>query len=453
MRIIGNKYTANRGTNLRLTNFSTIMSKLKGAFLQKVNLQEANLIGANLEEADLTESNLIDSNLIGARLQRANLTNANLQKAKLQGAILSWANLTGTILTGADLRLADLTGTNLKGADLTGVFLTEEQNKRINDFMKDRKILAIIRSTNNTNTKKIFKKAHLNYAVLNKAYLKGADLEEAELKGAILTGANLEDANLTGANLEDANLTGANLTGANLTGAILTGAILTGAILTGAILTDLQKEEIKYSNISRQQLKTKNVQDSRNLSGLISLQNLYKKINKNFNDTQSLTKNYFDKLLLFYKKLYFEESKEFILLKQNVNLKILFNHTNELKEIAKKVNSRIQLEINPKLIEFLSNDDPLKIIANRQNFNKLYSNILNNQNALEKVKSIFHFSNKTLPPQIQNNSENQNAIKKIKAEILFIKTLYDFGITSWKQYREMKLFIEKLWNTSNGQEE
>ena len=49
-----------------------------------------------------------------------------------------------------------------------------------------------------------------------------------------------------------------------------------------------------------------------------------------------------------------------------------------------------------------------------------------------------------------NSQENFNALNsRLKSEILFRKTLTDYGFISWKQYENMATFIKTFWNDSN----
>ena len=86
---------------------------LERANLERANLERANLRGAYLERAILREANLERANLERAILIGANLRGANLERAILRGAYLEWANLERAIL-----REANLEGANLEGAKI-----------------------------------------------------------------------------------------------------------------------------------------------------------------------------------------------------------------------------------------------------------------------------------------------------------------------------------------------
>ena len=107
------------------------------AFMQGIQLRNANLLRSNLSSADLRNSdlshcnfslaNLGSANFRGAHIDRANFTQADLRNADLNGSSLEAADLTGALLDNADLRSADLTDIrwqNLKSiamANIAGV--------------------------------------------------------------------------------------------------------------------------------------------------------------------------------------------------------------------------------------------------------------------------------------------------------------------------------------------
>ena len=117
------------------------IDSVKGAFLKKKDLRQADMFRAFLPKAILRRANLE-----GARLTKANFQGADMRRANLQSANLLMANLMGT-----DLRLAVLTNANLIGAQL--------------------------------------QKANLGLADLRGADLKQADFHEADLRCTDLTGA------------------------------------------------------------------------------------------------------------------------------------------------------------------------------------------------------------------------------------------------------------------------
>ena len=162
-----------------------------GAYLEGLQVPNANLSGANLQNAMLLAANLqqtdLDSaNLHNALLSRANLQNAILSEANLQSAILSEANLYRAILSGANLQGAMLNLANLQDAFLIEANLAGVQLGKAN-----------LRGTH-------LWKSHLNTANLQFANLQGAHLWKSDLRGANLSGANLQQAHLDEANLQGA---------------------------------------------------------------------------------------------------------------------------------------------------------------------------------------------------------------------------------------------------------
>jgi len=112
--------------------------KIIGVYLEKANLQEANLSRAylqkaNLKEASLAKAILQEANLSRAHLRktnlyRANLSGANLKKANLKKANLKEANLKEANLKEANLEEADLSQTKLQGANLCGTIINSKTN-------------------------------------------------------------------------------------------------------------------------------------------------------------------------------------------------------------------------------------------------------------------------------------------------------------------------------------
>jgi uncharacterized protein YjbI with pentapeptide repeats len=198
-----------RGARLGWANFT-------GAFMNRINLQDAELGYANFTHANLTEAALARANLDLAKLVEADLRGADLSlcslnEADLSGAVLERATLSGAILVETNLtktkgeRLA-LNGANLERADLT--------------------------------------ESALAYANLERANLSGANLSWANLSKANLEKANLAESNLSGANLDDARLNGADLTGAFLFGArVSLKALATAKALANATMPDGTKYE------------------------------------------------------------------------------------------------------------------------------------------------------------------------------------------------------------------
>jgi uncharacterized protein YjbI with pentapeptide repeats len=341
-------------------------------------------------------------------------------------------------------------------------------------------------------------RANFTQANLDGAYLQGANLTKTILKKADLSEANLTGANLTEAILIKADLTGANLTRANLTraileGAILEGANLTGAILAGVILSDIQRQQIQAyipsihqeisdsaysynltitSNAFGQKISippqlrlvtkfsTSNLCPSfKPLYDKLMLVKLDGKFRFHFEgergiDATGLSKIVYDFILPVYTQLYFVKTGEFILLKQDANIKELDRDTLQLIKLAKAARSQIYLPIHPQLLELLLLPNPPESIASSNNFNNLYSN-------LKKRISEINNSHGNISNYLPNISKNQqitsvkniNSLSNIiKAEIILRKKLYDFAFTSWDQYENMATFIKAFWNRGNNLE-
>jgi len=110
---------------------------VSSAFLQGLNLKNANLLRSDFSSADLRNSSLIAADFTLANLNTANLRGAALDRAKcvqtdLRNADLADSSLAGVDLSGASLDDADLRGANLKdlqwqhvasvkGANIAGV--------------------------------------------------------------------------------------------------------------------------------------------------------------------------------------------------------------------------------------------------------------------------------------------------------------------------------------------
>ena len=151
-------------------------SLLKEVYLNKAELQKADLSYCNLVRTVFYMADLQDANLAGSILYEASFNEANLRRAQLLGADLRNARLSG-----AGLHDAELYQTNLTGAVMIGTF---------------------------------FHRAFLDSTYLNGADLRHADFSDANLNHADLRGANALDANFTNANLMAARLPDGSLGGA-----------------------------------------------------------------------------------------------------------------------------------------------------------------------------------------------------------------------------------------------
>jgi uncharacterized protein YjbI with pentapeptide repeats len=459
---------------------------LEGAFLNGVDLRGVDLRGTHLERAILNGVDLRGVDLRGTHLIGAHFKNAHLEGAHLERAILEVANFEGAFLIeahleGASLPFARFEGANLRGAHLEGAFLKDAhfEGAFLQGAFLERAILA----------KGHLEGAHLEGAILQRAILGQADLRRAILVGADLRGADLTRAHLEGSILRDAHLEGAtfsevdlrivDLNGVNLRGADLRGAYIHREQLTGFIAAQMQARELARQErpssseqiiIIPRRLNTlsdfsfghsnnsnnKSCPDFRHLYEFIMEQDLtenfrFKFEGENAIDLTGLTRQVFDKILPVYVHLFFIKNpgEEFILLKKDVNMDELNQHTIQLIKLAKAAHAQIILRINPEVIEFLSLENPPKSIANNQNFNKLYAIFKAQINSSGNNVSNYLLNN-SLKPKINAAKGNLDALNRaLKQEILFRKKLNDFGFKSLEQYYNMARFIKTFWNTSN----
>lgn len=94
---------------------------VSSAFLQGLQLKNANLLRSNFSAADLRNSNLTGCNFTLADLNSANLRGAELDHANFSQADLRNSDLMGSSLAGADLSGAALDESDLRSADLRDV--------------------------------------------------------------------------------------------------------------------------------------------------------------------------------------------------------------------------------------------------------------------------------------------------------------------------------------------
>lgn len=260
--------------------------KILGIFLQKVNLNYADLRGINL----------ILANLKGSSFYKANLRKANLDSANLQGSDLREANLEDAYLPRADLQGAKFFRTNLKGA-----------------------CLIFARLENYSLTTVNFQNADLGYANLTNSDLSGANLSRVNLKYATLENANLRGCKLIEANLLYSDLSKSDLAYSDLSGADLSYADIRQASLVGTIFDSksiLEDTKLIGSNISSSYVdETKTF---RNAIFFKSTKISEKEINEFVADTLSTEKPFpfiLNKQIIFdVKKIeYFESDSAFVL--------------------------------------------------------------------------------------------------------------------------------------------
>lgn len=85
-------------------------SRLKGAFLDGVNLGRS-----HIEEADVSDASLVGADLWRVEFRETHLANSDLSNASLQGANLWLTNLSGTRIEGANFSGGNLRDTNFSG--------------------------------------------------------------------------------------------------------------------------------------------------------------------------------------------------------------------------------------------------------------------------------------------------------------------------------------------------
>jgi hypothetical protein len=91
---------------------------VSSAFLQGLNLKNANLLRSDFSSADLRNSNLAGVDFTLADLNSANLRGAVLDHCKCAQTDLRNTDLEGSSLVGADLSGATLDNADMRGADL-----------------------------------------------------------------------------------------------------------------------------------------------------------------------------------------------------------------------------------------------------------------------------------------------------------------------------------------------
>ena len=96
---------------------------LSGAYLIRVDLNEADLFRADLRRAYLSGANLNGVNLTQATLSRANLSGATISEGDLTEARLSQVDLNRVDLSRANLCEADLSKADLSRVDFFGAYL------------------------------------------------------------------------------------------------------------------------------------------------------------------------------------------------------------------------------------------------------------------------------------------------------------------------------------------
>lgn len=144
----------------RLRDTSFHGAQMRGAFLDRVNLD-----GADLRVAQLEQASLIESSLRGAALMDAGLADAKLDRAKLQGASFDKGSLAGASLKNAEMQGVSLYRTWMLGANLDSAIMHG----------------ASFRNTQLEGT--TFYRTQLQGALFRNARFEGTSFIEAQLQG------------------------------------------------------------------------------------------------------------------------------------------------------------------------------------------------------------------------------------------------------------------------------
>jgi hypothetical protein len=111
-------FASDGGRRAALEDLNRDRVSLRGAPLSLAFLEGVNLTNADLDRADLTGADLSDACLQHAKLKHAKLDGSTLTRSNLIGADLTHASLAGTQSPWVNLRNAILQKANLKGANL-----------------------------------------------------------------------------------------------------------------------------------------------------------------------------------------------------------------------------------------------------------------------------------------------------------------------------------------------
>jgi uncharacterized protein YjbI with pentapeptide repeats len=431
---------------------------LENAVLSRRNITEAHLERAHLERADLQFAILNKAHLEGAHLRQADLTKANLEEAHLEGADLKYARLNranlegahleGAVLRGADLTDANLGGAHLEGADLTDAILTRTEFTRADlarAILSDRQReqitanLARVQQMRNEELRRIalIREQSSLMSSIVREYLQHQPLYSMPMHHQPSISASANQL-------------------ASASPSVSASAFAGHSALT--ISRDDFGSVINIPLVLR--LGTKNSASNscpnyKPLYDQLMLVNLDGGFRFHFEGEsgrgQGLTKIVYSFLLPVYTKLYFVEGPEFIILKKDANIEELKRDTLQLIKLAKAAQSQIYLQIDPRLLELLLQQNPAESIIRNKNFNRLYANL--KARVSEIIKSGEKMSN-----YLPNNTSNQsisspehinNLSREVKSEIILRKRLYDFGFETWGQYENMATFIKTFWITSN----
>ncbi len=182
-------------------------------------------------------------------------------------------------------------------------------------------------------------------------------------------------------------------------------------------------------------------------------------------DLTGLTRIVFDRLLPIYTNLFFEQTKKstFLILKKNVDA--LFENTSKIIKLAKAAKSQIVLGINPELIDLLLSSNLKEYFSEnkKQHFEKLYSNVnssiqnnsfneLNNNESFLRINTNENGRNRVIQnyKEAKQANQSQQLTNTLLSEIRLRKFLIDCGFSSWEEVKNMYVFIQKFWNSSNN---
>lgn len=101
------------------------------AFLQGVQLSNAQLSRCSFQSADLRQGILRGANMSFCNLKSANFRGADLSHSRIADADLTEADLTGADLSAANLDRVDLSNADLRGANLSGTAWKQISSMRL----------------------------------------------------------------------------------------------------------------------------------------------------------------------------------------------------------------------------------------------------------------------------------------------------------------------------------
>jgi WD40 repeat protein len=179
-------------------------------------------------------------------------------------------------------------------------------------------------------------------------------------------------------------------------------------------------------------------------------------------DAGGLSKMVFDMIFKVYIHLFFEKivnNNDFLILKEDINLRQLITDTKKLMLLANASTAKICLKIDPELLELcklgVTKDDLKKYFTNeKKQFEKFYKNISNaifannTFNELNNNKNFLRNKNKNknknnIVKQYKHaiNAKNDEIIESLKREIRLRRFAAKCGFKSWKQLENTIRFL------------